>query len=254
MKISLVPLAMLTLFLGCSSPKKMDAVNADLSHGRLLTPQQAKQLEKAMTDTDIANMLDVKVKAKLPTYMAVARLQQGWYSNSGKSYPEGLTTITSDEIEGWEKAISGESILGVRGIPSLSLDGSAHTLYDFRQSAARMGCEILLVYLRADGSVDNFNDAAVLYWTVAGLWLAPGNTYERKTVMQALLVDCRTGMILGTAAGTSTAKTSYAAAYDKIAQATLDERTPVEALADLQKNSTRMIRQVVRLAQAHDSK
>lgn len=254
MKNFLVPLAMLSLFLGCSSPRKMEAVNADLSHGRLLTPQQAKQLEKAMTDTDIANMLDVKVKAKLPTYMAVARLQQDWYSRMCRSDLAGLTTITSDEIEGWEKAIPGESILGVRGISALSLDGSSHTLYDLRQSAARMGCEILLVYLKADGSVDNFNDAAVLYWTVAGLWLVPGNTYERKTVMQALLVDCRTGMILGTASGMSTAKTSYAAAYDKIAQAKLDERTPVEALADLQKNSARMIRQVVRLARAQDSK
>ena len=54
----------------------------------------------------------------------------------------------------------------------------------------------------------------------------PGSVYEHQTVMQAILVDCRTGAILGTATGDSHLKENYAAAYEDITVGRLSQQGP----------------------------
>ena len=54
--------------------------------------------------------------------------------------------------------------------------GVLDLLHALRVAAARLHCELLLVYMQADTQADHFNDASVLYWSIVGLWLAPGNT------------------------------------------------------------------------------
>jgi hypothetical protein len=223
---------------GCASGNKMGEVRAGWSRLGVVTPEQARQLEAAMTDQDIANMLDADVQAKLPTEVAVARLV-------GSS----VDAIGSDELAGWTKAMAGQKQLeGVRAVSSAVVPGGSVSLHGLRTAAAQMGCELLLVYVQADGCVDNLTDAAALYWTFVGLWVAPGNVYEHKTVMQAALIDCRTGMIVGTATGEHSQKEVYAAAYEQIAHDKLDSQVPAKALENLQTNSARMFANVVAAA------
>ena len=127
-------------------------------------------------------------------------------------------------------------------------------MHSLRPAAARMGCELLLVYLQADSSVDNYNDAAALYWTLIGLWLVPGNVYEHRTVMQGVLMDCRTGMILGTVTGDCHREKAYAAAYQTIAVDQLSSETPAGALADMQKGFAPLIRSVADRAAVRTSR
>ena len=136
---------------------------------------QAARLERAMTDQDIANLLDADIKAKFPTGVAIAKVQSG--------YQPSLETISAEELEGWSKAVQRQKmILSVHPVTSLAIgDRPIFTLRDIRTAAARMGCELLLVYLQADSSVKNLNDAAALYWTFAGLgWCPAASTSIRR--------------------------------------------------------------------------
>ena len=216
---------------GCASHCPLgEPVASMLRAGLVNDPAQVSRLEKAMTDKDIADMLDVDVRAKLPTAVAVAKVR----SRCSGYQPE-LVGLDAEELNAWEEAFKGQDLLtGVQPVSNLALGGAEPTLHSLRAAAARMNCELLLVYLQADSTVDNFNDAAVLYWTILGLWTVPGSVLEHKTVMQAILVDCRTGMILGTATGDCHLKKVYPAAFEDVRRAELSKQAPRKALADLQ--------------------
>ena len=230
---------------GCASAHELAQPLGIARSGLINDPKLVSSLEKSMTDKDIARMLDVDVRAKLPTAVAVARLE-----SQCRGYQPHLATVDAEELNAWQKAFAEvEHIQGVHPISPLThAQPDRPTLHSLRVAAARLNCELLLVYLQADSSVDNFNDAAALYWTFIGLWLVPGSVYEHRTVMQAVLVDCRTGMILGTATGDSHQKQSYAAAYEKITKGKLSTRAPAEAMADLQKASRALLARTVRAA------
>ena len=227
---------------GCATRYQMAAPTADLAGTGLINdPAQVSKLEKAITDGDIAKLLDADVRAKLPTGVAVAKI----------SNYLGLTTLDTEELQTWENVIGIQShISGVHPISAAMLLGQKLTLQSLRTTAARMNCELLLVYLQGDSSVDNFNDAAALYWTFIGLWTVPGNVIEHRTVMQAILVDCRTGMILGTATGDAHEKRSCPAAFAAIRRDELAKLVPVKALTDLQKGVGKLLKRVVETAVA----
>mgnify|MGYP006291440947 CR=1 FL=1 len=207
--------------------------------------KQAARLEKAMTDDEIARLLDVDVRAKLPTSLAVAKL-----SSHCRGYQPRLDRITAEELAQWQDIVKDEpSILGVQPISNLTfgneIDTPNLTLRSLRVAAARMGCELLLVHMQGDDDAENFNDAAVLYWTFVGLWIVPGTTVEHWSVMQAVVVDSRTGMILGTAGGDCHLKRHCTAAATDIARSSLACEAPTKALADLQTGCDRVLRQVI---------
>jgi len=232
---------------GCASAHELARPAGIARSGLINDPKTVSRLEKSLTDRDIARMLDVDVRAKLPTTVAVARLE-----SRCRGYQPYLATVDAEELNAWRTCLAGvEHVRGVHPVSPLThAQADRPTLHSLRVAAAKLNCELLLVYLQADSSVDNFNDAAALYWTFVGLWVVPGNVYEHRTVMQALLVDCRTGVVLGTATGDSHQKQVYAAAYEKIAKGKLSARAPAEALADLHKASRDLLTRTVRAAQA----
>ena len=126
--------------------------------------------------------------------------------------------------------------MGVHPVSQLVTGEAPANLRELRTAAARMNCELLLVYLQSDTAVDNLNDAAALYWTFVGLWLVPGNVYEHRTLMQAIVVDCRTGAILGTATGDCRLERLSPAAFGDVQRDKLAAQAPERALADLQKS------------------
>lgn len=232
---------------GCASAHALAKITADFSRSGLVRsePQRAK-LERAMTDDDIARLLDVDVRAKLPTALAVAKVRS--HCNGYQPY---LAKLDATELQAWEKTLKHTpQIRSIQPISALTHSEQHPTLHSMRTAAAKLNCELLLVYLQADASVDNRNDASVLYWTILGLWLVPGNTMEHKTVMQAVLVDCRTGMVLGTATGDAHLTKHYPAAFKDVREAELARQVPAEALADLREGVRRLLPNVVAAALA----
>ena len=240
-------LVLLAALSGCASHHGLVEPVADMLRGGVVNdPRQVTRLERAMTDRDIANLLDANVRAKLPTSVAVAKLTSGC-----SGYQPYLDRIDAEELLTWEKAVEDQALIrGVHPISAVSHVGDRPTLHSLRVAAGRMHCELLLVYLQSDSAVDNFNDAAVLYWTILGLWTVPGNVLEHKTVMQAILVDSRTGAILGTATGDAHLERIYPAAFEDQRRAELAKAAPREALADLQTGVRRLVKQVVETAVA----
>ena len=231
---------------GCASDYKLAAPLTLAESGVINDRARAAKLEQAMTDSSIADLLDVDIRAKLPAAVAVARLQ-----SLCRGYQPALVTIDAKELAGWEQTIADQQyVRGVHPVTPLVHGSQRPTLHSLRVAAAKLKCELILVYLQGDSSVDNYNDAAALYWTLVGLWLVPGNVYEHRTVMQAVLVDARTGVILGTATGDSHHKQAYAAAYKDIVRDKLSSKAPAEALADLQKVFEKLIGQTVQSALA----
>ena len=230
---------------GCASDAPLFAPDMGMMRLALVEDaNQAQRLEKALTDPEIANLLDADIKAKLPTPLAVAKV--GGYARN-----LGVETLSADELRGWERCVQGQpQIKGVRAVSSLTMGSDSASLAALRRSAAKMGCELLLVYLEGDSTADNYNDGAALYWTFVGLWLIPGNTYRHLTVMQAVLVDCRTGVVLGTATGEGRLSRSHAAAYTDITRDQLAQEALQKALAEVQKAFALTLRDVVEAADA----
>lgn len=230
---------------GCATHHRMAAPRTFAASGLVREPKKITAIERSMTDTDIANLLDADVRAKLPTGLAVAG-----FSDRCTSF-QGLKTIAGDELAGWEAVAKDQAFLrGVHPVSVLMTERRDVSLQELRSAAANMNCELLLVYLESDDWVENYNDAAALYWTLVGLWLVPGNVYEHRTVYQSILVDSRTGLILGTATGDSHKKRRSPAAYGRIQRDKLARETPREAISDLQTASRKLLRDVVESAAA----
>lgn len=220
---------------GCTSNNQLDAPRANLAAAVAASTSQAAQLERKMTDQDIADLLDLDVKAKLPTSLAVAKLE-----SRSPALPPTMATPGTHELEGWRRIAAKypDAIEGVHPVSGLAVSygqgRQGPTLRDLREAAARMHCELLLVYVQGDSSVENYNNSAALYWTGVGLWLASGTDLEHATAMQAALIDCRTGAILGTVWADSQQKAVCAAAYKGITESRLAAASQGETMGELQ--------------------
>jgi len=242
MLLTLTTIALLAA--GCSTHYQLAAPVADLSRsGVVEDAAQAAKLRRAATDGEIANLLDLDIRAKLPTTLAVAKIASRCHG-----YQPRLERITAEELQLWER--SAGNVRGIHGVQPVSNLAAGTTgepdlsLRTLRVAAARLHCELLLVYMQGDSEVENFNDAAVLYWTFAGLWLVPGTTLEHRTVCQAILVDCRTGVILGTATGDARQNALTTAAAVDIHRAKLASSVPAAALSDLREAVRPLLQQV----------
>lgn len=250
MKYAIV-LLLAGMLTGCASYAAVPGMHNPLAEANLTRdPQQLRAIERSLTDDEIAKLLDADIRARIPTSLAVAKIE-----SQCRGYQPMLVNPPAEEMECWQKAAAGlRGIESVLPVSTLALETDRPTLHALRQAAARQGCELLLVYIQVDGEVSNYNDAAVLYWTFAGLWLVPGHSVEHKTVMQGLLLDCRTGMILGTASGDCHLKGIATAAAEKIKREELARQAPPQALADLQKATSAMLTRVVAASANHKGK
>jgi len=246
--LSVVPLIAVVVLAGCDTHHAMVEPNA---FGACMTlvddPDQAVKLRAGVNPQQISSMLDARVELRFPTAMTVARLTSTYGGVQ-------IATLDADELNAWEKTIAKEPrITRVLPLSPVTVKYAADdrgnveplTLGRLREAAARQQSELLLVYVQADSQVENLNHAAGLYWTGVGLFLAPGTVVEHKTVMQAILVDTRSGMILGSATGDSHRKRISAAAFTQIQHDKLSKETPKESLEELQVSCGRMIADVL---------
>ncbi len=233
---------------GCSTSYKLNAPVANLATAGVVGEDARAQLERELTEEDIARLLDAKVQAKLPSPVAVARLT----APPCRNYTH-LEAIDPEELDAWKEAVvDGEQITAVRAVSPLTVGGTEPKLINLRKAAAEMGCELLLVYVEASNSVTNYNDAAVLYWTIIGLWVVPGSEMQYQTVMQAALIDARTGVILGTATGGHKDDRLYPVAFEGNRRGELARVVPKKALESLMKRSAHMVGRVTRATKQND--
>jgi len=247
MKRLLPLLALVVLVCGCATSQAMREPRSILQSGLVDDPKEASRLAKKLTDKDIAALLDADIRAKVPTKLAVAGISEwyGWNDCDPRHVATG-----AEELQRWEALADGvPHIEGVMPVTSLSTGRAHPKVHDLRTAAANMGCELLLVYYMTDSAVDNYTDAAVLYWTFVGLWVAPGNMYEHRTVVQAIVVDCRTGVILGTATGDSHLKAACPASYGRLQEEKLAEGARKKAMDDLLKGCKPLLKAIVSKAE-----
>jgi len=204
---------------------------------KLLAP--AGSLQKGLgivsdpTGQSIAAILSQQARPHLPTTLAVVKVGTGYY---GGCYYGGTCsdTIGAEELTQWKQAVVDiGTIDDVVVIPGMLLSTKESTLADIRAAAASLDCELVLVYSQQDSEVSNFNNAAALYWTFVGLWLVPGSVIEHRTLMEAALVDCRTGKVLALANGDGHLARIIPAAYAGIQKDKLRQEVPARAFEDL---------------------
>ena len=235
---------------GCGTSSKLYAPMANVFQNGLFEEARARELEKKFTDQDIVDLLDLDVKAKLPTKLAIVKLQNHVYDQQFTR-----AEITSDELSVWKGIVDKhDAIKGISPVTDVVLEGSGPTLHALRVAAARMRCELLLVYVQADSTVDNYNDLALLYWSVVGMWLVPGNELQHRTAMHAILIDCRTGAVLGTAIGDAQKKGLAALATREVCRNKLALSAPKAALEDLQKSVADLVEGVLEAVQKRNVK
>jgi len=248
----LLPVLMLVVIAacGCASHNKLSGPVGLAKGGLFKDAKDVSALEEALTDEGIARMLDADVKAKLPTSIAVA---------GGEALPSphvyyrdpGDTLLSAEALKEWEKAFEQiPHITGVQPISLLLLQGKTATLQGLRSAAAQMKCELLLVYQVSSSAIDNYNDAAALYWTFVGLWLVPGNVYEHRTVYQGVLLDTRTGVVLGSATGDCHLKRACPAAYGQVQEGKLAQEAAAKGLADFRASCAKLLTDVIARATA----
>jgi hypothetical protein len=248
----LLPVLMLVAVaaFGCATHDKLAAPVGLAKGGLFKDAKDVSALEDALTDEGIARMLDADVTARLPTSVAVvgAETLAGPYTYY---LDPGRDLLSAESLKEWEMAFEPiPHITGVQPISPLLLQGKTPTLQGLRSAAAQMKCELLLVFQVSSSAIDNYNDAAALYWTFVGLWLVPGNVYEHRTVYQGVLLDTRTGVVLGSATGDCHLKRACPAAYGQVQEGKLAQEAAANALADFRASCAKLLTDVVALAAA----
>jgi hypothetical protein len=214
---------------GCGTHHALCTPRVSMKEAGLLDGCGQAATVEFVADQGIAMMLDTPVRPHLPAAVAVARLRASY-----KGLFE-LVDLEAGELAAWKTLCQDvRAITKFQPVTTLLTGGATVSMSSLRQAAARLGCELLLIYMTAETGVDNYNDAAALYWTFVGLWVVPGDELERAVVMQAILVDTRTGAILGTASGDCRRKRVVPMAYRDIARDKLSAEVPAKALADMQ--------------------
>ena len=181
-----------------------------------------------LTDARIETYLKANARPVFPSVLAVAKIGSG----------HKLLILRGEEAEGWQKLASlhdkGAGIISqVHLLGSLLVNGEP-SLKQLRDAAARVHAPLLLVYMQTDDAEDGYNDAAMAYWSIVGLFLVPGNTVGRYSVCQAVLVDTRTGTVLATAGGEAQREENVLYGAVDIARKRTAEEAQSEAVSKLQ--------------------
>ncbi|MCH7812680.1 MAG: hypothetical protein IID40_01540 [Planctomycetes bacterium] len=232
---SIVALTALSLHLaGCASYQSIVKPVPQLS---VLSPE----LEN-LTDVAVETYLTADVRPVFPSVLAVAkvRLPHNPYYRGPAREPS-LEVLRGDEADGWRRLIGpvagdGQALLDQVQMISPLIAESPLDLKTLRTSAALLHAPLLLVYLQDDGHSQGYNDAAMAYWTIIGLFVVPGHTVGHYTTCQGVLVDTRSGFILATAQGEGLREEHVLPGAVNIARDRVRREAQSEAIAALQKD------------------
>ncbi len=241
LRMSIAPIlaAMATSFTGCASTYK--GVIKPTPNLTSLSPE----LEN-MSDAAIDHLLTSSAKPNFPAVVAIAKL------SGGKSYryPYGSSDSTltlempgGEETEAWRKAAieakySGMPVVDQVHVVNPLIARRTPNLKELRDSAALLHANVLVVYAQGDNADSGYNSAAIAYWSIVGLFLVPGDTVGHQTAYYGLIMDTRTGYILGVLEGDSKKEENVLPGAVEIARRRTESQAQAEALGRLQKRFT----------------
>ena len=195
-----------------------------------------------LTDVAVETYLKADVHPVFPSVLAVAkvRLPKALHYRYGQEQTS-LEILRGDEAQGWRRmtgplAGGGKTLLEQVQLVSPLIVTKPTTLKRLRDSAALVHAPLLLVYLQDDNHSGGYNDGAMAYWTIVGLFVVPGNTVGHYTTCQGVLVDTRSGFILATAEGEAKREENVLPGAVNIARDRVRRQAQAEAVADLQSN------------------
>lgn len=226
----------LSLGSGCTSYSKVVKPVPKLS---VLSPELQN-----LTDSAIEVYLNEEVSPVFPATLAVAKVGTSYdwsyrYYDSDPSRSR-LLVIQGEEAAGWRQMTDlqsdkhGPIISQVQTVSSLLVE-ERPTLKSLRHAAALVHAPLLLVYTQVDDRNSGYNDAAMAYWTIVGLFVVPGNTVGYYSVCQGLLVDTRSGAILATFQGEGMREEHVLPGAVNIAKRRVAEQAQAQAVGDMQK-------------------
>ena len=205
-----------------------------------------------LTDVTIETYLKADVKPVFPSTLAVAKVPSpdAPAYRYGEQRSDSIEILRGDEAAGWRR-ITGETPVPHMGGSGAILEqvqfvsplivGKQITLKSLRDAAALLHAPLLFVYLQSDSASEGYNDGAMAYWTVVGLFMVPGNTVGHYTVCQGVLIDTRSGFILATAEGEAMREEAVLVGALDIARERVEREAQAEAVANLQKNFAQML-------------
>ena len=181
-----------------------------------------------VTDADISKA--VALRAQLPSSFKVAvwfRPSNPWRSSEHRFdwAPEDRELIQESLRALAESGVITEVVpLADALFPDESVRGA-------RFAAARQGADAVLVVTGAAGLESYSNAAALLYWTIVGLWVAPGSQTDGVCYLAASLWDVRTGFLYLAAETRGTARRR--APYMHVDELAVADEARKDAIADL---------------------
>jgi hypothetical protein len=201
-----------------------------------------------LTDVTIETYLKADVKPVFPSTLAVAKVPSpdAPAYRYGEQRSDAIEILRGEEAAGWRRMVgplqggSGAILEQVQFVSPLIV-GKQITLKSLRDAAALLHAPLLFVYLQSDSASEGYNDGAMAYWTVVGLFMVPGNAVGHYTVCQGVLIDTRSGFILATTEGEARREEAMLVGALDIARERVERQAQAEAVANLQKNFAQML-------------
>lgn len=200
-------------------------------------------LSEALSDELVEQALDARPEAEFPGVLAVAKIGAAGHWGDVKRQVE---IVGGADDDAWKKLTGlrdagGNTLIDDVRFISPMLVKSDINLRSLRQAAALLRAPLLLVYITDESASEGYNDAAMLYWTIVGLYTVPGNTVGHYCVGDALLIDTRSGLILSTAHGEGLREENVFYGAVPIAEARTGREARGEALKTLVQDTQRAL-------------
>jgi hypothetical protein len=234
----------LFVFAGCGSFREMTRPEAPL--GGIVGAEK-------VTEASIRRAMEVKPQFTVPTKVAVVEVgtrQAGleaadfYHYSRPENDPRGIVSLRPEEEKLWRETLTGERPAVAQVVPLAPLlvpAGEGDTMLRLRQAAARLGTDLLVVYIRESDWGEQPNAMSGLYLTIVGLWASPGTDLEAITVAKGAIVDVRNGFVYGVVSADDERKTIAAAAFVRKTKLDLIQRTEAKALAGLTAETGKLI-------------
>jgi len=114
-------------------------------------------------------------------------------------------SISAEEKNAWDTALrDGFFISDVVTLSSIyATTATIRDIRILRKSAAALNCDLLLVYSVSYDYARNPNPLSVLYLTIIGAFIIPGDNITIASMAKAAVLDVRTGYVYGVVEGTA---------------------------------------------------
>ena len=194
---SAVAAAFAVTLAACSATTNAPPLRPQTNIAAMTAPQQEAALRSGDLDREVAALYNIRPQLSLPARIALVKTEHGKVS-----------TPTQTELSEWMSLSErlgpsfGEFVAlnPMIAQSATELAGGASDLTgDIRRGSALLKADYALVYEIAANADSRTNALSITDWTIVGLWLSPSRSVDGQAVAEAVLIDVRTGLPLGTA-------------------------------------------------------